>query len=783
MKEFAAPMFDMFSGLYTFHKNSTNDQIQLPKIIDCLNLLLKIYYSLNWVDLPEFFEDKMKDYFGMFHELLTLKSPILESDDDSEPGLLEKTKATIFTIANLYLEKYDEEFSQEYVQVFTNDCWTILTLAGPQLKYDRVVAKGLTFLTAVAKSGNNQIFAPDETLKNICEKIVIPNLTLRSEDEEIFEDEPIEYIRRDLEGSDNDTRRRAAVEFVKGLCMFHEQKTTNILMQKINTILGQTQVHWKHKDLCIYLMISISVKAKTEKKGATQINSAIDVMGFLQNQILPELNSRDLDRLILQADAIKYVAVFRQLLPKDAFKVIFPLLINLLVSNSRVVQSYAAWCIERWLNVKETPTQPRYNKDDVKPFITALLTNLFQVLTAPNQKENEYVMKAIMRVTAVLKEEMKPLMGVYITQLTNVLLQVSKNPANPTFNHYIFESYATVIKFNPGSVTDFENALFPIFEKIRQDDVQEFTPYVFQILSQLLELHPVPISQYYNALLPQLVQPTIWANEGNAPGVTSLICGISRKNPELVAQNVQQVLGVFQKLLASKSNDHFGFRILDSLTESLPTSVMSPYFATIFTLLFQRLQKNKTGKFLRCLVIFFSLFVVKNGGALLVQTIESIQAGLSNQVLPQFYAVNIHKIVGRVERKIAAVAVVKLLCETPLLLEPQMQQTWAALLLELVKFFELPEDTSIVETAEEPKQEQQAGYKVSFTKLSFAAKATEDPCKDIVSAKQYFAHSLNNLVLKNPQLKQGVWSVITNSNVQGKVGEYFASAGLNSPFQ
>jgi exportin-2 (importin alpha re-exporter) len=57
---------------------------------------------------------------------------------------------------------------------------------------------------------------------DICEKIVIPNMTLRDEDVEIFEDDPVEYIRRDLEGSDNDTRRRASVELVKGLCMFHE---------------------------------------------------------------------------------------------------------------------------------------------------------------------------------------------------------------------------------------------------------------------------------------------------------------------------------------------------------------------------------------------------------------------------------------------------------------------------------------------------------------------------------------------------------------------------------
>jgi exportin-2 (importin alpha re-exporter) len=295
---------------------------------------------------------------------------------------------------------------------------------------------------------------------------------------------------------------------------------------------------------------------------------------------------------------------------------------------------------------------------------------LFAVLTSATQKENEYVMKAIMRVTAVLKEEMAPMMGIYIKLLTDVLLQVAKNPSNPTFNHYIFESYATVIKFNPGSVTDFENALFPVFGKIRQDDIQEFTPYIFQIISQLLDLRPPPITGQYLTLFPTLADPLLWQNDGNIPGLTSLICGFIRKAPETVVQgkHLENILGVFQKLLFSKSNDHFGFRILDSITASIPQNYLSPFLKIIFTLLFQRLQKNRTGKFLRCLVVFFSLFVVKNGGTVLIQTIEGITPGLFSQIVTAFWAQGMHKVVGRIERKITAVAVVKLLCETPAML-------------------------------------------------------------------------------------------------------------------
>jgi exportin-2 (importin alpha re-exporter) len=43
------------------------------------------------------------------------------------------------------------------------------------------------------------------------------NPQIREEDEELFDMNHVEYIRRDIEGSDSDTRRRMACELVKGL--------------------------------------------------------------------------------------------------------------------------------------------------------------------------------------------------------------------------------------------------------------------------------------------------------------------------------------------------------------------------------------------------------------------------------------------------------------------------------------------------------------------------------------------------------------------------------------
>ena len=51
----------------------------------------------------------------------------------------------------------------------------------------------------------------------VCEHIILPNLGLTQDLVELFEMNWVEYVRRDTEGSDQDTRRRAATDLVRSL--------------------------------------------------------------------------------------------------------------------------------------------------------------------------------------------------------------------------------------------------------------------------------------------------------------------------------------------------------------------------------------------------------------------------------------------------------------------------------------------------------------------------------------------------------------------------------------
>lgn len=109
----------------------------------------------------------------------------------------------------------------------------------------------MQFLSSVAERNHNRnLFENNDVLSGICEKVIIPNMEFRGSsdlfsyglliikiahflesDQELFEDNPEEYTRKDIEGSDIDTRRRAACDLVNTLSQNFEVKIMEIFGQ------------------------------------------------------------------------------------------------------------------------------------------------------------------------------------------------------------------------------------------------------------------------------------------------------------------------------------------------------------------------------------------------------------------------------------------------------------------------------------------------------------------------------------------------------------------------
>lgn len=459
---------------------------------------------------------------------------------------------------------------------------------------------------------------------------------------------------------------------------------------------------------------------------------------------------------MLKAGSLKFLTMFRSHIPKPFAMQLFPELVRFLKAESNVVHSYAASCIEKLLLVKEEGARGnRYAAGDLSPFLLQLMTNLFDALKFPESEENQYLMKCIMRVLGVADISAE-VAGPCIGGLTSILSEVCKNPKNPIFNHYLFESVAVLVRRacerDISLISAFETSLFPSLQMILANDITEFLPYGFQLLAQLVELNRPTLSPNYMQIFLLLLSPESWKRSGNVPALVRLLQAFLQKAPHEVTQEnrLSQVLGIFEKLVASPSTDEQGFYILNTIIENLDYSVIAPYMKGVWSALFTRVQNKKTVKFQKSLVIFMSLFLVKHGQAYLVETMNTVQPNIITAIVEHFWIPNLKLIMGSMEVKLTAVAATRLICETPALLDPSAAKLWGKMLDSIVTLVSRPEQERVLDEPEMPEISENVGYTAAFVKLHNAGKKEEDPLKDIKDPKQFLVASVSRLSSASP---------------------------------
>lgn len=700
LDNFQEPLLRLFTltwtGVETATAAGTATKQALAGPLEALRLMARIFFSLNWQDLPEYFEDHMGEWMALFTKTLNYSNPLLvDADEEDEADPITRLQAAVVQTLLLYADKYEEEF-KDLLPGFTQTVWNLLMRVSQQPKYDGLAFAAIGFLASVVKKAMHiDLFKEETALRTIVQSIVIPNLHLRESDEELFEDNPVEYIRRDIEGSDSDTRRRGAADLVKGLCRHFEAQVTGICMQYVQGMLQEYSADpankWKSKDAAITLVLALTVKGQTEAAGVSSVNAAVSISDFFTAHILPELQSGRDERPVLKADAIKFVTTFRNQMGAESTPVMFPLLVTLLSSESGVVRTYAANAVERFLSMKDKlppapghthgRAVPRLGREQLTPFLQPLLEGLFNVLE--KEETNSYVMKTAMRVVVTADAAVTPMTGPVLTKLTQQLGKVAANQSDPQFTHYLFETLAALIRAVCGgsaaagagtptaggaaagggatgpmasaaAVEEFERALFPPFQTVLGMEVAELTPYVFQILAMLLELRPsAGVSAGYASLFTPLLTPALWESKGNVPALSRLLRAYLRKGGEgLMASNptaLPGVLGVFQKLVSSKVNEGHGLALLETVVAALPAPLLAQYMGQVFSLLLMRLQTHKTTRYVRLLLHFFAHVLVvqaRSGaaaaaGSSLVERLEAIQPGLFGMILEQVWLPNV----------------------------------------------------------------------------------------------------------------------------------------------
>eukprot|EP00282_Hemiselmis_andersenii_P000320 CAMPEP_0114129338 /NCGR_PEP_ID=MMETSP0043_2-20121206/11423_1 /TAXON_ID=464988 /ORGANISM="Hemiselmis andersenii, Strain CCMP644" /LENGTH=980 /DNA_ID=CAMNT_0001222609 /DNA_START=126 /DNA_END=3068 /DNA_ORIENTATION=- len=777
--------------------NAANKQV-LDTIFSTLELVARVFYDLNYQDIPAAFDDNLDVWMEGFRQLICLpdavKALFPTSGDDDKLSIMHAMQRSVCEALLLYADKYivivddtdnrsarvdERPVFQKHLGTFVEAVWGLLTHLGVQPQLDKLAVSAIRFLSSVLKGTHYSFFQPAH-LESIVANVVVPGLRIRESDEEDFEDNPLEYMQRDLEGGASDTRRGVTCSLVNAMCSHFEEAATQLCNKQMDALMGLYAANgtdWQSKDTALYLFIALATKAETKARGVLSTNPHVNLIDFFQRHVLADLQTVTAANVsknpILMADLLKFVLTFRNQLPKEAYGVVFPILNILLSSPDCIVHTYAACCVERMLTVKDG-TVPRVTKADIQPMLQPLLTNLFGCFEHEASKENPHIMKCVMRLVTAAEGDAAPAAPMLVSKLTSILSDLCKGfqhgiaPKNPAFHHFIFESLAAVIKCvcaggDQHAVATMEATMIPPFQMVIEQDVTEFQPYFVQIVAQLLERRAQPVPEVYFTILPMLLQQPLWAAKSNQPALTRLVRAyVERGGAQVVANQglFHQILGLVQTLMMAKMTDHYAFSILSSIICHVPPAKF-PEFLPVLTNAaldrFQKLPANSNGKFLRSLLVFFSLHMAKHGPDMLLDQLEAVQPGLMEQFLTHVWAPKLPLVVtDATDKKICQVGMARLLCECS---RTFAFQCWPAAMDSVCKLLRdnrvnlsmLPQDDDV-----------DFDFIVSYNNSSFLPlvnaaqdKSSTDPLQDI-DASSYVVERLKTVVQSAPHLAQHV---------------------------
>ena len=143
------PLLLLFQSKSREIDSLTQDKNQLEPRFESLRIMCRIYYSLVWQDLPEYFEDHMNEWMSEFAKFMQYTNPVLiDSDEEDEPDVISKVQAGIVEILHLYADK-DEEVFTPFLSTFTSYVLNRLIALSPIPKDNVLAIKSIKFLSVL----------------------------------------------------------------------------------------------------------------------------------------------------------------------------------------------------------------------------------------------------------------------------------------------------------------------------------------------------------------------------------------------------------------------------------------------------------------------------------------------------------------------------------------------------------------------------------------------------------------------------------------------------------
>ena len=530
MKYICQPMTDdaltIIKYFNSYNQSNANNDIMKECLIT-INKIMSIFYSLNYQDFPEFFEDHLKEWITILNDVVLLpnKTSKINTIDPSLHDLVTKVKAKTLKNINLYYSNYYEDVEQ-YVNQFCSSVWTLMCQSKISDNYSKLMKELLDFF----KWGFQMQRIKNLTmvqLNQIIENIILPNLTMTDTERDEFLDNPLEFLKIEFEEYDMSSNKYYSINLLQIIISNYPDVNKQIIVPKINNFLSEYNQDQKKncykKIMAINLLFASCIKTFAQRFGVTELNpnSLFTDIDSLINEIFVKEFQNYNSPKIVQIFCLKFLSTFRlQISDKNKLGQIILMLIEILNNCADVTQNACLLCLDLIINMKDldtrkSKTEEIINNDNI---FNKLISSLLNFIS---RNTNIFAMRCFFRALKLTQDQkLQSLSDSINTSMDTILKLIINNSQNDEFNYYFFETCALIMKKfeikNNNNTSDltlikkFENTIRSDLNVILQNNVTDLLGYTMQLFAFYLYKTNDNNEFYQNILTVILTNENMW---------------------------------------------------------------------------------------------------------------------------------------------------------------------------------------------------------------------------------------------------------------------------------
>ena len=606
MTDDAINIIKYFNSYNSNDNNGNNDEVML-QCLQMMNKIMSIFYSLNYQDFPEFFEDHLNEWITILNDTLLLPNKTGEISNNISPslrGLILKVKAKTLKNINLYYSNYYEDI-EKYAQDLCGSVWTLMCKSKTiSDNYSKLMKELLDFFKSgfqMGKISNLKI----EQLNQIFEYIILPNLSLSSKEREDFQENPVEFLKIEFEEYDMSSNKYFSINLLQIINNNFPDVNKMIISPKIIQLLNEynsdKSKNWNKKLLAINLLFASCIKTFAQRFGVTELNpqSSFNDIDNLINEIFIKEFQDYKSPIIIQVYSLKFLSTFRlQITDKNKLGQIILMLIDILNKCGEITKNACLLCLDLIINMKDLQTRKSstieiINNDNI---FNNLISSLLSFIS---KNTNIFAMRCFFRALKLTQDQkLQSLAESINTSMDAILKLIIKNPQSDEFNFYFFETCALIMKkfeiksINNASdlslIKNFQNTLQNDLNLILQNNITDILGYSFQLFAFYLYLTNDNNEFYQNILNNILTNDKMWDINMKYlyPPSIDYIKVILLTNKQFCEnqQVIQLLFKICQTLIENKSFN-FAFQLIEYLINFVSTDLYGENLTTFLKII------------------------------------------------------------------------------------------------------------------------------------------------------------------------------------------------------